>query len=247
MKILIVDDEPAARDRVKRMILSLRPTAVVSEARNGRRALEQIAEDAPDVVLLDIRMPVMDGLETARHLGKLKDAPVIIFLTAYEEHSLKAFESHAIDYLLKPVSPERLDYALKRARILSNAQLHEVLLGMEQKNSYRRFISIVTGRNIELIPVTDILYFRAEHGYVMTGLENSEEKLLDEPLKSLQQEFAGLFIRSHRNTLVAITKIARLQKRSGGGWDLCLRNSDTLLPVSRRHFQDVKKALKKPH
>ena len=159
MKVLIVDDEQLARERLARMVRALEGYTVVGEASNGLDALKQAQDLEPEVVLLDIRMPGMDGLESARHLAELAEPPAVIFCTAYEEHAVQAFDLQAVGYLLKPVRSENLGAALAKAQRVNKAQL--LALG-EQDAQRRTHISARTRRGIELIPVEDIRYFQAD-------------------------------------------------------------------------------------
>ncbi len=242
MKILIVDDEALARERLRSMIAELQPNAAIEQAENGRRALELIQQQAPDVIMLDIRMPVMSGLETARHIAGLKAPPAIVFTTAYQEHALSAFESHAIDYLLKPVRRERLKTALERAELIQRSRLDNLRVSLDEAGS-RTHLSALSHGSIQLIPVNDIRYLKADQKYVSVGCPLGE-LLVDESLKSLENEFPGVFIRAHRNALVAIKHISALRKCAGSGHEICLDNAETAIPVSRRHLPGIRRLMK---
>jgi two-component system response regulator AlgR len=240
MKVLIVDDEPLARERLARMVSALEGYAVVGEASNGLAALEQAQGLEPEVVLLDIRMPGMDGLETARHLAELTEPPAVIFCTAYEEHAIQAFDLQAVGYLLKPVRSENLAAALAKARRVNKAQL--VALG-EQDSQRRTHISARTRRGIELVPVEDIRYFQADQKYV-TVRHKGGEVIIDEPLRDLEEEFGELFVRIHRNALIAAGHIEGLQRSAAGQPEIRLRDIGETLAVSRRHLAGVRRIMK---
>jgi two-component system response regulator AlgR len=239
MKILIVDDEQPARERLQRLIEGLNDYVVVGTADNGREALLQYERLLPDIILLDIRMPVMDGLETARHLMTNPAPPAVIFTTAYSDHALAAFDAHAVDYLLKPVRPERLQEALQTARRSTRAQLATAL---EQQPAARTHICVRHRGNLELIPVEDIYYFRAEDKYV-TLRHRSGEALIEDSLVKLEQEFGDRFLRVHRNALVAVQQVCGLKKLSGG-FAVMLKGTDHTLDISRRHLALLRRLLK---
>ncbi len=242
MKILIVDDEPLARARLRELLRDSGAGHTTIEAENGITALELVQRENPDVVLMDIRMPGMDGLETAIHLTRLAQPPAVIFTTANDGHALQAFESSAIDYLLKPVREERLIHALNRARLLQDAQLVE--LRRRQPDSRRRsHLSIRSHEGLQLVPVHEVAYLRADQKYVAVAWGN-RELLLDEPLKSLEEEFSALFLRIHRNALVARSHIMALERQPDGTVAIRLRAVAESMPVSRRHLAEVRSALK---
>ena len=204
---MVVDDEAPARNRLIDLLHDSNnkiPLQIAGEASNGVEALEFLQTKKIDVILLDIRMPEMDGLELAQHLLKLSVPPAIIFTTAYDVYAIKAFELHAIDYLLKPIRLKRLQEALMR--ICSTNSLHEdVLLRIRPKP--RTHLSVRERDKIHLIPLGDVVYLRAELKYV-TLRTSEKEYLLEEPLARLEDEFQENFIRIHRNCLVAKDYIA---------------------------------------
>jgi two-component system response regulator AlgR len=241
MRVLIVDDEQLARDRLARMVASLEGYEVVGEAAHGVAALEQIQARQPEVVLLDIRMPGMDGLEVARHLVTLDEPPAVIFCTAYEEHAIQAFDLQAVGYLLKPVRKENLAGVLGMAQRVNKAQL-AALGGIEQQR--RTHISARTRRGIELIPVEDVRYFQADQKYV-TVRHGDGEVIIDEPLRELEDEFGEAFVRIHRNALVAVQHIDRLERLPAGRGSIRLRDVEQPLEVSRRHLSGVRRLMKR--
>ncbi|MEM7218250.1 MAG: LytTR family DNA-binding domain-containing protein [Pseudomonadota bacterium] len=237
MQILIVDDEQLARDRLVRMVNDLDDHAVVGEAGNGVQAVQLAERMVPDVVLLDIRMPGMDGLEAARHLLELEQPPAVVFCTAYEEHAIEAFDVQAVGYLLKPVRREDLARVLGATTRVNKAQL-ESLRDDGQKR--RTHISARTRRGIELVPVHEVCYFQADQKYV-TARHISGELIIDEPLRDLENEFGELFIRVHRNALVASRAIEGIERDEDGKHRLRLKQIDETLEISRRHVANVRK------
>jgi len=242
MKIVIIDDEPLARRRLISVIQELSNAEVVAEGANGAEAVSLCQRHAPDVVFLDIRMPGMSGIEAAQHINKLDAPPAIIFTTAYDDYAISAFETHAVDYLLKPIRKERLSEALQAARRLTRLQL-QALGNNAGESDQRQHISARLGGELRLIPIGDIRYLQAEHKYV-TVRYSQGTVLIEESLKSLEEEFTSVFLRIHRNALVALKYITSLEKVRGGGHHLKLRDVDETLEVSRRHLPVVRKVMK---
>ncbi len=243
LRVVLVDDEAPARSRLEELIADCAPMAaakVVGEAANGREALELLASVAADLVLVDIRMPQMSGIEFARHALALESPPAIIFVTAYDEYAIKAFELRALDYLLKPVRRARLLAALQRARALQ-APSGEALRGLE--HAPRRHLPVPERGRITLVPVADILYLKAELKYV-TIRTAEREYLLEESLSHLEQELAESFVRIHRNCLVAKSRICGFEKAEvqdgEQGWVVLLDGCAEKLAVSRRQWPLVK-------
>ncbi len=240
MNILITDDEPLARERLRSMLEELAHT-VVAEAANGEQALQLCEQHQPEIILLDIRMPGMDGLEAAHHLSQLTPAPAIIFTTAFDEYALKAFKTHAVDYLLKPVRLRELETALAAATRLSIAQQH-ALEALQTETSSPMYISARVKGSMQLIPVEEVYYFQADQKYVSIGYKEGEV-LIDDSLVSIEQRYPQL-LRIHRNALVAKPHIAALEKDSEGRCHIRLRDCDKRLEVSRRHLPEVRRWLK---
>jgi two-component system, LytTR family, response regulator AlgR len=242
LRVFIVDDEPPARNRLRDLLNDCSEQLaldVVGEAGNGREALDKLTEIAADVVLLDIRMPQMDGIELAQHLNKLPKPPVVIFTTAYDAYAIKAFDLHAIDYLLKPIRLGRLFEALNRARVAVPVQT-EVLRDLLPEP--RKNLSIHERGKIHLIPIEQVLYLRAELKYI-TVRTAEREYLLEESLTELEKEFATRFVRIHRNSLIAKDAIAGFEKggdEGESGWMVKLKGLDDLLAISRRQQHIVK-------
>lgn len=241
MKVLIVDDEALARERLRDMIAEDFPEHTLLEAGTGLTALEMVGAEQPDLILLDIRMPEMDGLEVARHLLNLNQAPVVVFTTAYQEHALSAFDTNAVDYLVKPIRRERLVRALTRASSLRKAQL--AAISHTEPGTRRRHLSATIHGKLQLQPVDSISFMKAEQKYV-TAHWPGGEMLLDESLKSLESEFAHRFTRIHRNTLVATDCISGLEKDEQGNVCVLIRDLPDRLQISRRHLSALKKMLK---
>jgi two-component system response regulator AlgR len=242
LRVFIVDDEPPARNRLRDLLHDCSTQLaldVVGEAGNGLEALDKLANTSTDVVLVDIRMPQMDGIELAQHLNKLLKPPVIIFTTAYDAYAIKAFDLHAIDYLLKPIRLGRLFEALKRAREAVPVQT-EVL--RELLPEPRKNLSIHERGKIHLIPIEQVLYLRAELKYI-TVRTAENEYLAEESLNALEKEFATRFVRIHRNCLIAKDAIAGFEKggeEGESGWMVKLKGLDDLLQISRRQQHIVK-------
>ena len=242
MRLLIVDDEAPARERLRSLLREQPGMEVVGEAVNGREALELWERTQADVVLLDIRMPVMDGLETARHLAALEKPPAVIFTTAYSEFAVEAFDAHAVAYLLKPVRAEKLVAALANASRVNRVQLTQLAAGAPA----RRHICAKLRDRLHVVPVENVLCFIADQKYV-TVCHTGGELLIDESLKDLELEFAGRFLRVHRNALVAVAQVERLEKDEAGHLQVYLRGRAEPLEVSRRLIAEVRERLRAGH
>jgi two-component system response regulator AlgR len=241
-RILVADDEAPARARLRDLLDECReqfPLVIVDEARNGREALDVLNREKVDIVLLDIRMPEMDGMEAARHMAGMEQPPSIIFTTAFDSYALKAFEVNAIDYLLKPIRVERLLAALGKTRASPPVSRQALDAAANQP---RRHLSVHERGKIHLVPLADVLYLRAELKYV-TVRTAAREFLVEESLTSLEQEFESAFIRIHRNCLVsrhAIAGFERNAEESESGWAVVIKGTHEKLPVSRRQQHVVK-------
>lgn len=248
MKVLIADDEPLARERLARLVSAMPGySALPDMAGNGHEVLQLVCEQHPDIVLLDIRMPGLDGLQVAARLCELNDAPAVVFCTAHGEYALEAFNVSAVGYLLKPVRSEALAEALAKAQKLNRMQLASLgkSNGLAEEGLVRSHISARTRKGVELVPIEDVLYFIADHKYV-TLRHSGGEVLLDEPLKALEEEFGDYFVRIHRNALVARARIERLQRSAVGHFHLYLKGlPEETLTVSRRHVPGVRKLMEK--
>ena len=240
LKVFIADDEEPARERLKTLLGDIAaqvPAQVVGEARNGVQAIELVPPSGAQVLLLDIQMPGMGGLEVARHLARLNQPPRIVFVTAHDRHAVEAFELNALDYLLKPVRADRLAAALKKATVPENANLEKAA------EAPREYLSLAERNRIVLLPVRDILYLRAEEKYV-TVRTRAREHLVEEPLIALEKEFATRFIRIHRNCLVARHEIVELKRAADGHVQAVLRHGQHPLEVSRRCVAHLRETIK---
>ena len=236
--VLIVDDEAPARERLARLIGETASARVVAQAATGREALERAQALAPDVVLLDVRMPEMDGLEAARHLALLPRPPAIVFTTAYDEYALAAFEAQAIGYLLKPIRRDKLEAALATARRLTRPALTP--LGLTVKRSH---FATRARDQLKLIPVADVLACVADQKYVTLHHAQGSD-LVEESLRSIEEEFGAEFVRAHRSALAAVRHIEAVDRDAEGRYHVRLRGSDLTLEVSRRLAGDLLRRLK---
>jgi two-component system response regulator AlgR len=242
MKVLIVDDEQPARERLVRLLVEIPGYEVAGEAANGHEAIDRYNALKPEIVLMDIRMPGMDGLETARHLMADETPPAIIFTTAYGDHALEAFDAHAVGYLLKPVRVEKLGEVLRSARRSTRPQLAP-LADKPGAAAPRTHICVRLRGNLQLIAVKDILYFRAEDKYVT--LQHMEgTALIEDSLVKLEEEFADSFLRVHRNALVAADRISGLKKLADNTFAVSLKGTEETLDISRRHLAVIRRLIK---
>jgi two-component system, LytTR family, response regulator AlgR len=261
-RLLIVDDEGPARDRLRMLLADVAedcPHDIVGEAGSARDALDAIVENRPDIVLLDVQMPGMTGIELASHLMRMKDwTPSVIFVTAFDEFALKAFEVHAVDYLLKPVRAARLADAIKRAtatRLQSADPRTSLAAAMGSLLTKRRHFSVQERGKVILVPVIDVVYLKAELKYV-TVRTRAEEYLIEESLTSIEEEFDEIFVRVHRNALVARAAIIGVERATQPvdaegetekvqeTWQVILRDVTERLPISRRQWGVVKALVK---
>lgn len=232
LNILIADDEAPARNRMRDLLAEIENINVVAEAKNGKEAIDLALQTKPDLMLLDIRMPLMDGIEAAQHAQKLEPKPHIIFTTAYDAYAIKAFDLNAIDYLLKPIRLERLQIAIDKARALNLKQI-EALKPLQKMRSH---LSIHERGRVMLVPVESIIYLRAELKYI-TVRTAEREYLIEESLTHLETEFGERFIRLHRNCLVAPHFIRGYEKRLSDNesqWVALLKDIPETIAISRR-------------
>ncbi len=242
MNVLIVDDEPPARERLRRLLGEIGDCEVVGEAGNGSDALAACARLKPDIVLLDVRMPGLWGIEVARHLSALEAAPAVIFTTAYGDHAIDAFDAQAIGYLLKPIRKEKLSRALTHASKISASRLVQATRSANIERR-REHVCARLGEQLRLIPIGEIYYFFADQKYVTVKHQNGED-LIDEPLKELGVEFASEFVRIHRNALVAEKHIAAIERTEDGQYLVRMRDCEGSLQVSRRHATELLRRVK---
>ncbi len=241
-KLIIVDDEEPARERLEHLLEEVPNWEIVAGCGTGAEALALVQTLEPAAVLLDIRMPGMSGIETARHLTTLESPPAVVFTTAYDEYAIEAFDAQAVGYLLKPVRLERLRQALEQAARLSASQLRQVAKANAETHA-RRHIAARLGDQVRLIPLSDVLMFRADRKYVSV-VQASGEDLIDESLKDLEEEFSENFVRVHRSVLVNAAYIESLDKEAHNKYVVRLRAREETLPVSRRQLADVKRYLR---
>jgi two-component system, LytTR family, response regulator AlgR len=235
LRVLIVDDEPPARERLRSLLAELADVEVIGEAANGHEALRESHELGPDVVLLDVRMPGMDGLEAARHLNVLEEPPAVIFTTAYDQYAVEAFEAHAVGYLLKPVHKEQLAASLSRAGRLTRAQLLK-LAGTERRRSH---IAARRREGVRLIPFEEVQFFLADQKYTTVRHLNGED-LIEDSLRLLEGEFGASLVRIHRNALVSVKYLERIERNGDGQYFVRLRGCEAPLQVSRRMAGELK-------
>ena len=246
MKVLIVDDEKPARDRLRQLLEDFDEYEVVAEAGNGEEAIRLAAETNPDIALLDIRMPGLDGIEAAHYLNEFDSPPAIVFATAYDEYAIDAFDARAIGYVLKPVRRERLARALEQAARLAAGTLAEVAAD-SRITSRRKHVCSQSHGEIKLIPLNEVNYFQADQKYVRVHHAGGHD-LIDDSLKSLEQEFGDDFVRIHRGAVVAVNKIERLAKGEDGKHHVVLRGGSqepqNQLIISRRHLTEVRRRIR---
>lgn len=241
MKILIADDELQSREHLAQLIKRLPGcTLLPAYAENGHDTLQRVAELNPDVLLLDINLSGLDGLQVAAQLCEQRDAPAIIFCTTRDDALFPAFEISSVAYVHKPISKEHLVRALAQAQRISSAQLVALSRAPATINRVRTHLNARTHKGIELIPVKEIIHCVADNKYI-TVRHRHGETLLDESLKSLHDEFTEQFVRIHRNALVSRTYIERLERTPSGHYVLHLRDTIEPLSVSRRHVATVRK------
>ncbi|RFF29448.1 LytR/AlgR family response regulator transcription factor [Wenzhouxiangella sediminis] len=228
LRALIVDDEKPAADRLARLLEDQSCVESCGVVMQADRVLERCRELLPDVVLLDVEMPGLDGIEVARELRRLESAPAVIFVTAYEQYAVDAFELAAVDYLVKPVRSDRLGRALERAR--------------NRPIDPRATLRTRLGDRVLSIPVVDIRALVAEDKYTVVHFDKGEA-LVDDSLVSLEQRFARQFIRIHRKALVARRYLRGLFRDEQGQERVELEGSHCHPPVSRRNLALVRQVL----
>ena len=237
LKVLIVDDEPPARERLRSLLAEIADVEVIGEAVNGHEALQETHDLAPDVVLLDVRMPGMDGLEAARHLNVLEEPPAVIFTTAYDQYAVEAFDAQAVGYLLKPVRKEQLAASLARAGRVTRAQLQRLAAAAGEER--RSHIAARHREGVRLIPIEEVQYFLADQKYTTVRHVNGED-LIEDSLRLLESEFGTAFVRIHRNALVGVKYLERIERTADGQYFVRLRGCEAPLQVSRRMAGELK-------
>ena len=240
---MIVDDEPLAQQRLSRMIDQLEGYRLAAVADNGVEALRIVRDQQPDILLLDIHMPGLDGLQVAEQLSQLDVPPAVVFCTAYDQYAIDAFDVQAAGYLLKPIRKSALLNALQRSQKPNRLQLDQQPAAERQSTgNHRKHIAVKNHKGLTLIPLEQIYSFVADQKYVVVHYRHGEA-LIEDSLKKLEHEFADRFIRVHRNALVAVDVIEALEK-TAGGYQLQLKGAAEKIPVSRRHLVTVRKRIR---
>jgi two-component system response regulator AlgR len=258
LRLFIVDDEAPARARLTTLLSDIAvecPHELAGEAGDAQCALDGIAATRPDIVLLDVQMPGMTGIELASYLAEeMADAPAIIFISAHDEYALKAFDVHALDYLLKPVRAARLAEAIRRVSTLHinrRSQTEAITATAAMLQSSRQNFSVHERGRLLLVPVEDVLYLKAELKYV-TLRTKARDYLIEESLMSIEDELGAAFVRVHRNALVARQAIIGVERaphavdtesesdKLQDSWQVILRDISDRLPISRRQWPTIK-------
>ena len=239
IKVLIVDDEPPARELLRSLLSEIADVEVVDEAATGEEALRLAVDASPDVVLLDVRMPGIGGIETARQLNSLVEPPAVIFTTAYDEYAVKAFEAQATGYLLKPIRKQKLADALARAGRLTRPQLQRLATESGKPVEQRTHIAVRHREGLRLIPLEEVIYFFADQKYTTVNHTRGTD-LIEDSLRSLEEEFGSVFARIHRNALVSVRYLERIDRDAAGHYFVRLRGCEAPLQVSRRMASDLK-------
>ena len=234
-RVLIVDDEAPARERLRSLLVELDQVDVIGEAVTGEEAVQRAAELAPDVVLLDVRMPGIDGIEAAKHMNVLEQPPAVIFTTAFDEYAMKAFDAQAVGYLLKPIRKEKLAAALTHASRLSRPQLQKIA----DPARARSHIAVRHREGLRLIPLGEVQFFFAEQKYT-TVRHLKGEDLIEDSLRALEEEFGTAFVRIHRNALVSVHYLEGIDRNADGQYFVRLRGCEAPLQVSRRMASELR-------
>jgi two-component system, LytTR family, response regulator AlgR len=252
IKVLLVDDEELARLRLRGLVNDCaEPKAsVVGEAANAAQAMAFLAENPCDLLLLDIHMPGLDGMQLAAQLRQKPNPPAVVFVTAHAEHALRAFDLEAVDYLTKPVKRDRLHAALQR--VAQRLAPRTAAAAPDAPQDAELPVIVVSDRGrIVRVPVADVLYLKAELKYV-TLRTADHTFVLDESLSDLEARLGERFLRVHRNALVARKAVRALERRviagegddeGGEGWAVRMAPVDEWLAVSRRQVAAVREAL----
>jgi two-component system, LytTR family, response regulator AlgR len=237
-RVLVVDDEAPARERLRSLLAEIADVLVVGEAGTAEQALEMIDELAPDIVLLDVRMPGMDGLDAARRIQEFPEPPAVIFTTAYDEYAVNAFETQATGYLLKPIRAEKLSAAIAQAGRLTRPQLAQAA-AVARFAERRTHVAVKSRDSTRLLPIDEILYFLADQKYT-TVRHVDGEHLIEDSLRSLEEDFSEQFVRIHRNALVNARYLLAIERDSQGQHFVALRHCAQKLAVSRRMASELR-------
>lgn len=237
-RVLIVDDEAPARERLRALLGEIGGAELAGEAANGEQAIALARSAEPDIVLLDVRMPGIDGLEVARRLAELPEPPAVVFTTAFDEYAIGAFDAQAVAYLLKPIRREKLAAALAQASRLTRPQLAQA--AASARFAERRTHLPVRHRDgIRLVPIDDVACLVADQKYT-TVRHSGGEDLIEDSLKTLEEEFAGTFVRIHRSALVNVAHLRAIEREPDGQYFVRLRDRDERLAVSRRMASELR-------
>ncbi len=248
LRVLIVDDEAPARRDIRRMLGKMEHIAIAGEAADGLEAVEMIQKTHPDVVLLDIQMPGLDGFQVIEKLENMDEMPAIIFITAYDQYAVRAFEVHAVDYLLKPVEEERLVEAIERMRRIRKGleQSSDLVALLRTIGGGSKRIPVRQGAGHVMVSEEDILYATLASGDVFIATEGIEGATNFRSLDRLLQELTpGKFVRAHRSYIANLQKIHEITPRPGGSYRLRLGNANgPVIPLSRTQARELRKLLK---
>jgi two-component system response regulator LytT len=248
LRVLIVDDEKPARDDIARMLRAIEGIDIVGEAGDGPAAVKAIRKKAPDVVLLDIQMPGLDGFQVLTQLAGLEAMPTVVFITAYDKYALKAFDVHAADYVLKPVDEERLERAMQRAGQIHRGTERRPDLDalLETIGAAPRRMAIRKGDSLVMIDVADIVYATSSGGEVRIVTGNAEGAATFRSLDELQRELpAAGFVRVHRSYLANVDHIHEIRPWFSGSYKLRMRDErGPVIPLSRGYAKAVRKLLR---
>lgn len=240
MRILIADDEPLARQRLQGLVTEIgAPWQLVGEVADGLAVIERCSQGDVDLVLLDIRMPGLDGMAAAQRLQQFKAPPVIIFTTAYSEQALEAFERQALDYLLKPIRLERLRQALDKALALSRVQQKTLI--RQTEDSQQQTIRVKIGNELVSWSLDEVLFFRAEDKYILVR-HLQGEAIIEGSLKHLEQAHPD-FVRIHRNSLLNPWYLRGIKRLANGQFCALLKDAEECLEISRRHLPAIRHLL----
>jgi two-component system LytT family response regulator len=243
--VMIVDDEPLARHGLREIIGSEKDLMIVAEAADGEEALRSIAKHSPDVVFLDIQMPEVDGFDVISALPK-KKIPLVVFVTAYDEFAVKAFESHALDYVLKPFDAERIRSALHRVRemirLKTNAAYSvKILEALQSRHSPKKYIERIMVRNagkISFVPVDEVLWIEAAADYIVLHTKNGKHTTR-EMIGSIEQQLdPSRFVRIHRSSIVNLSSIRELRPEHHGDM-IALMIDGSKICVSRSYREKL--------
>jgi two-component system, LytTR family, response regulator len=245
-RVLIIDDEPLARDRIREMLKHDRSVQIIGEARNGAEAVAAITTEAPDIIFLDVQMPDMDGFDVLKALA-VESMPLVIFVTAYDQHAIRAFDVHAIDYLMKPFDRKRFAKALDRAKAQlkrtnepDTGRILKLLEEMKAGAGYLERFSIKNGASIVFVRAQDVDSIEAEGNYVRLNIANSSHLLRDTLNRIEAQIDPRTFVRIHRRTIVNINRVRELQTWARGESRVVLHSgaSHTLSRGYRERFEN---------